>query len=288
MHPDCTSFQAFADRHRPEIEKALDDATSARPGEPSVLNEAVRYSLLSGGKRVRPLLSLLAAKACGADPAVALAPGCAVEMVHAFSLIHDDLPCMDDDALRRGKPTNHVVYGEAMALLAGDSLLARAQALLSDAESQALLARATAEMIEGQVLDMTAEKRPAVDTDFLDLLNGKKTGALLAAAAELGAIAAKASSERRAALGAFARAAGLAFQITDDLLDATGSEENTGKKVGKDAGKGKRTYPVLLGVNGSRTRARALVDDACAALEPFGEPAAELRGFALLLVDRRS
>ncbi len=286
MHHDCTSFRAFADRYLPEIESSLDSLTLRRPGEPEALNAAVRYSLLSGGKRLRPILALLGAKACNADPAVALLAGSAVEMVHAFSLIHDDLPCMDDDALRRGKPTNHVVHGEAMALLAGDALLARAIALLTDSESARILAEATERMIEGQVLDMTAESLPSVDIAFLDELNGKKTGALLAAALDLGAVAAGGSPERRESLRRYAQACGLAFQITDDLLDVLGDEKAAGKKVGKDARKGKRTYPAVLGVDESRARVDALVKEACDAVAGFGHAAEELQAFTLSLPDR--
>jgi geranylgeranyl diphosphate synthase, type II len=266
MQDNRTSFRQFADRYRPMIEQTLDELTRRTVTEPEALNAAVRYSLLSGGKRIRPLLALLAAKACGADPTVALSSGCVVEMVHAFSLIHDDLPCMDDDDLRRGKPTNHIVHGEAMALLAGDSLLARASTVLTDTESCVALARATEEMIEGQVLDMTAEKRASVDQEFLDELN--------------------ASKERREALIEFGRLCGLAFQITDDLLDLLGDENAAGKRLGKDAEKGKRTYPAVIGIDASRTRVLALIAQACDLLKPFGDSAQELRGFAESLPDR--
>lgn len=281
-----TAFSAFADEWRPRIEKSLDELCPRVSPDHGKLRESMRYSLLSGGKRLRPLLCLLAAKACGADPAVAMTAGCAIEMVHAFSLIHDDLPCMDDDDLRRGKPTNHVVFGEATALLAGDALLSHALSILSDAGSIRVLGLATGEMIEGQMMDMAG--KTSVDATFLDELNGKKTGALLRASLVLGAIAASADEKKQEALIAYGEGIGLAFQITDDLLDLTGDEKTAGKRLRKDADKGKKTYPAILGIDESRARVTSLMDGAVAALRPFGKAADELRGCAQMIAERTS
>lgn len=258
------------------------------------LTEAMAYSLLAPGKRLRPLLCLMAAQACGRDGAEALPAACAAEMVHAFSLIHDDLPCMDDDDLRRGRPTNHKVYGEATALLAGDALLADAFRVLAEGLPEAVGARCCLElasaagsrgMTGGQALDMAGLPEGA-GTAELDRIHAGKTGALITACLRMGGIVAGASAERLEALSRYGRCVGLSYQITDDLLDATGTAETAGKQVGKDAEKGKTTYPMLLGIDASRRRAEELTIEAIGALAGFGADADPLRSLAELMAGR--
>jgi geranylgeranyl diphosphate synthase, type II len=286
MPQNTTPFDAFAAAHLPGVEAAL-DRYSGLEGDAG-LKEAMRYSLLMPGKRVRPLLTL---DACGGKPEDAMPAACAAEMVHAFSLIHDDLPAMDDDDVRRGKPTNHNVHGEAAAILAGDALLALAfETILREmpaekARSCALeLAKAsgTAGMAGGQAMDMRGLNAGAT-IDDVRLLHSRKTGALIVACARMGALVAGAKQEHLEALTAYARGIGVAFQITDDLLDVTGGKE-LGKTPGKDAAQGKITYPSLLGLDGSRKAAQDAVDAAISAIAPFGkkaEPLADLAGFIL-------
>jgi geranylgeranyl diphosphate synthase type II len=265
---------------------------------PPRLVESIEYSLLAGGKRLRPALVLESARACGAtdprSPALLAAAG-AIELIHTFSLVHDDLPAMDDDDLRRGRPTNHKVYGEAMAILAGDAMVTMAfEVLATDAEPAvgvrlaAELARAAgpAGMIGGQVLDMEGENQ-SLALELLQRLHRMKTGALLVAACRMGAIAAgEGDSGKLSALTSFGRHIGLAFQIVDDLLDVTASREQLGKAAGKDAGKGKNTYPRLLGVEPSRREADRQLAEALAALDELGPSADGLRALARFVVDR--
>ena len=262
---------------------------------PPRLIEAINYSLLAGGKRLRPALVLEAAAACGGtgDPLPAAA---AVELVHAFSLVHDDLPAMDDDATRRGRPTNHVVYGEATAVLAGDAMTALAFELLATAYADAPklavalvadLARAAGPcgMIGGQMLDIAAENQ-SLSLDALKDVHRRKTGALLTCAARLGGLVAGASAEQLDALTTYGRHLGLAFQIADDLLDVTATPAAMGKATNKDAAAGKNTYPALLGVAGARRAADEESAAAVAALRPLGESADGLRALARFAVER--
>ncbi len=241
------------------------DALLTKPfqgGEAARLGEAMRYSLEAGGKRVRPILCLLAAEAVGGTAAQALPGALALEYIHTYSLIHDDLPAMDDDDLRRGRPTNHKVYGEGHAILAGDGLLTEAFGVLATADldpvrraqALALLAEGAGwrGMVGGQALDLEGETLAAYDLDHLRLIHRLKTGALLRASVEIGAVLGGAASEEQAALRAYGEAIGLAFQIQDDILDATATEADLGKRAGKDAGRGKITYPSLLGLDGAR------------------------------------
>ena len=244
------------------VEGQLDSYLVRRADCPPRLNEAMRYSLLAGGKRLRPALVLLACEACGGTREAALPAACAVEMIHTYSLIHDDLPAMDDDDLRRGRPTNHKVYGEGLAILAGDALLTIAFEILADAKTHpdadvriALIARLAEAsghdgMIGGQVIDMLAEESFGLE-DVINLQR-LKTGQLFEFSCEAGPILGKASPEDRARLRAYAREMGVVFQITDDLLDVTSTAEKTGKAVGKDADMGKATLVTLLGVEGAR------------------------------------
>jgi geranylgeranyl diphosphate synthase type II len=252
--------------------------------------------MMAGGKRLRPILALMAAEACGAEAEVALPSACALEMIHTYSLIHDDLPAMDDDDLRRGRPTCHKAFDEATAVLAGDGLQALAFEVVGRDTKPAgaavaclvELARASgpAGMVGGQMADLEAEDRDDPTVEELEAIHRRKTGALLTASLRMGAISAGGSAEELAALTAYGRGIGLAFQIVDDLLDVEGDESKMGKRVGKDSGLGKWTYPSLLGVEGSRRKARQVADEAVAALAPLGDRAGRLRALARQLLER--
>ena len=261
------------------------------------LVEAMRYAAMDGGKRVRPLLLVAVAEMLGVARDPALRAGCAVEAIHVYSLIHDDLPCMDDDDLRRGRPTLHKAYDEATAVLAGDSLHALAFETLTDPDTstdpfvQAELCRSLATasgmngMAGGQVMDMAAASAD-YDLHTITRLQQLKTGALLAASVEMGAILGKLPPDGRAPLRAYARDIGLAFQIADDLLDVEGDSEATGKAVGKDAAQGKQTFVTLMGVEGARAQAEALVEQAVGHLAQYGEEAQLLAELARFIVER--
>jgi geranylgeranyl diphosphate synthase type II len=251
--------------------------------------------LLGGGKRLRPILALMAAEACGADPLVALPAACAVEMVHTYSLIHDDLPAMDDDDLRRGRPTCHKAFDEATAILAGDGLLTLAFEVLvryTPPDSAAKCVRILAEaagpegMVGGQMADLHAEGRTDGTVAALEAIHRRKTGALLRAPLRMGATIAGASDSQMKALDDYGRAVGLAFQIVDDLLDVQGDEAKLGKRVQKDSDLGKWTYPGFLGIEESRRKARQLADEALAALKPFGDRGGRLKALAWDLLER--
>ena len=271
--------------HGPLIEAALRKAADFGPDCPSQLAEAIRYSLLAPGKRLRPQLVLMAAEACGGSAEAALPAAVAVEMVHAYSLVHDDLPAMDDDDLRRGRPTCHKQFDEATAILVGDALLTRAfEVLATQLQPAEIAARCCAELAQaagaaalvgGQADDLAAEFRH-IGLERLQSIHRRKTGALFRASLQLGAIAAGANAEQRQALAAFGEPLGHAFQIVDDLLDVAGDEDRVGKRLGKDKRRGKVTYPALLGVEESRRRAVKLIEQAQAALAPLGARAAPL------------
>ncbi len=244
------------------------------------LYDAMEYSLLAGGKRIRPVLTLECCRMCGGEPETALPLAGAVEMIHTYSLIHDDLPCMDDDDLRRGRPTNHKVYGEATAVLAGDALLTAAFEVILDAGSlpperlltaAAVLARAAGGwgMVGGQVLDMAGEGH-ALSLSEVEELQRMKTGALITAAAEMGCVAAGGTQEQRAAVRRYAEKLGLAFQIQDDILDVVGNAAALGKSVGSDARSEKTTFVTLKGVETCRKLVRRLTEEAKEALAVFG------------------
>ena len=244
------------------------------------LYDAMEYSLLAGGKRIRPVLTLECCRMCGGEPETALPLAGAVEMIHTYSLIHDDLPCMDDDDLRRGRPTNHKVYGEATAVLAGDALLTAAFEVILDARSlpperlltaAAVLARAAGGwgMVGGQVLDMAGEGH-ALSLSEVEELQRMKTGALITAAAEMGCVAAGGAQEQRAAVRRYAEKLGLAFQILDDILDVVGNAAALGKSVGSDARSEKTTFVTLKGVETCRKLVRRLTEEAKEALAVFG------------------
>lgn len=270
---------------------------------PPPIVEAMRYCLLAPGKRLRPLLVMLACEAVGGDPNQSLPAGAALEMIHTYSLIHDDLPAMDDDDLRRGRPTCHKQYGEALAILTGDALLTTAFEMVSSRYDPATAAVITLEMaraagpagmVGGQVFDLIGDGRITGDTpttpEHLENIHNRKTGALFRAALRMGVHVATnglptpTRAGQLAEMDRFAAGFGLAFQITDDLLDVESSAEKTGKRVGKDANRGKLTYPALLGVAGSRqaaTRQVAAAVDAAERLGPAGRPLAELARFLM-------
>ena len=266
---------------------------------PTKLHEAMRYALLGGGKRVRPLLVYAAGALSGADAATLSRAAAAVEMIHAYSLVHDDMPCMDDDDLRRGKPTVHVAYDEATALLVGDALQSQAFLVLSEATTVPpsrlmamvrLLAHASgsAGMCGGQAIDLDSVGI-SLTLDQLEQMHQLKTGALLRASVVLGALAGKDLTDNELnALNVYARAIGLAFQVVDDVLDATADSATLGKTAGKDAADNKPTYVSILGLEPSRALAEKLRLDAHAALAPFGEKALRLRELADLIVQRKA
>jgi geranylgeranyl diphosphate synthase type II len=284
-------------RHALTVEAYMRDALRRQPDAPPRVIEAMEYSLMAGGKRLRPVLVLECATACGGTiNRSALAAAGAIELIHTFSLVHDDLPAMDNDDLRRGRPTNHKVFGDAMAILAGDGMISLAFELIAlDADPGAApklvaeLARATGPqgMIGGQVLDMEGEQK-SLSFDELQQLHRLKTGALLRASCRLGAIAAHAPETQVQALGEFGRHLGLAFQIVDDLLDVTATPEQMGKATGKDAAKGKNTYPNLLGLEETQRQAQKECDAALESLNAFGPSANGLRALAKFVVDRQT
>ncbi|MCP9772917.1 polyprenyl synthetase family protein [Synechococcus sp. Tobar12-5m-g] len=272
------NFAAYLEASRQRVEAALE--SSLAPERPESLREAMRYSLLAGGKRLRPILCLAACELAGGDGSLAMPTAVALEMVHTMSLIHDDLPAMDNDDLRRGRPTNHKVYGEAKAILAGDALLTRAfemvalrspgvppERLLAVVGELSLAAGAPG-LVGGQVVDLECEAKQ-VDLDTLEYIHLHKTGALLRACVVSGALIAGASEPLLGALRTYARGIGLAFQIIDDILDLTASSEVLGKTAGKDLAADKTTYPKLLGLEESRRRAEDLVQEAKAVLQPW-------------------
>jgi geranylgeranyl diphosphate synthase type II len=290
----------YLENRRALVESRLGQAVREGACCPVSLAEAMRFSLLAPGKRLRPLLVIMAAEALGGCAGDALPAACAVEMVHTYSLIHDDLPAMDDDDLRRGLPTCHKKFGEAMAILAGDGLLTMAFQVLAEEYPPMTAAACCRElargagpggMVGGQVDDLTWERKGGTLAD-LENIHARKTGALFRACLRLGALVARAGApqELDAALmdhlDAYGRCFGLLFQITDDLLDVEGSPEETGKRVGKDAARGKLTYPGFLGVADSRWRAEQLGGEALAHLEPFGKGANRLRGLIQMILER--
>jgi geranylgeranyl diphosphate synthase type II len=273
------------DRDRQTIEKAL-EGYFAQKVPYQTLYDAMRYSLLAGGKRIRPVLVLETCRACGGDPEQAMPFACGLEMVHTYSLIHDDLPCMDNDDYRRGRLTNHKVYGEDIATLAGDGLLTAAFGVVTGAEARekltadqiaqgaSCLARAAGEdgMVAGQVLDLQWESRADLTQAELEQVHSRKTGALLRCACQLGCIAAQGSRQDADALEEYASALGLAFQIRDDILDVTSSTEELGKPVGSDAENGKTTFVTLLGLEKSQALVEELTEQGKAAAGRLAQP----------------
>jgi len=294
-----TDFQDWARRHQDRIESVLDSLLPAATLAPAHLHEAMRYAVLGGGKRVRPLLAFAAGELAGADPERAAVAGAAVELIHAYSLVHDDLPCMDDDVLRRGKPTCHVQYGEATALLVGDALQSLAFQVLADRplaadpaaqlEMVRLLAAAAGSrgMAGGQQIDLEAVGRQLTVPE-LEFMHIHKTGAIIRAAALLGARCGSGLDDAGlAGLDRFAKCIGLAFQVVDDILDTEASTATLGKTAGKDARAGKPTYVSAVGVGDAKRMAAELHAEALAALAPFGARAGRLAQLADFIVLRQ-
>ena len=264
--------------------------------KPATIHQAMRYSIFAGGKRLRPVLTLAAAEACGGPVESALPAACAVECIHTYSLIHDDLPCMDDDDLRRGRPTSHKVYGEGIAVLAGDALLTVAFEILAQAAptsrypthalvSELATASGSRWLIGGQVADLEGEGKKISGAE-LKYIHRCKTAALLTASIRLGAMSANATPARLTALTDFGQALGLAFQVIDDILDVTQTTEKLGKTAGKDAEATKATYPAVFGLERSRREAHRLTAAARSALAPFGAKGETLRALADYLLNR--
>ena len=282
-----------------QFEESLGAFLPPAASVPHKLHEAMRYTTLGGGKRVRPLLVFAAGELTGAAAPALERAAAAVEMIHAYSLVHDDMPCMDDDAMRRGKPTVHIAYDEATALLVGDALQSQAFTVLSEGDSLPaarqlamvrLLAQASgsAGMCGGQAIDLDSVGLDLTQ-EQLERMHQLKTGALLRASVVLGALAGKdLTAQEVAALDAYSAAIGLAFQVVDDVLDATADSATLGKTAGKDAAANKPTYVSILGLEPSRVLAGKLRDDAHRALEPFGDKARRLREIADLIVQRKA
>jgi farnesyl diphosphate synthase len=294
---DAALLAPALDQVRAEVDAFFQELLAVPPDPRGPLYEAMRYAAMGGGKRLRPLLVVASATLFHTDRERSVRVGAAVECIHVYSLVHDDLPAMDDDDLRRGKPTLHKAYGEATAILAGDALHALAFEILADeathedpfvrAELVAELARAAgpAGMAGGQMMDLAAE-RETLDIAAVTRLQQLKTGALIGFCLEAGAIMGRAPAEQRIKLRGYARDVGLAFQIADDLLDEEGQEEKTGKKVGKDRAKGKETFVTLLGRERARQQAGLLVSQAIDHLKSFGAKADLLRAIARFAVER--
>ena len=288
-------FLRYSETVSAEINDALDAYTTYGEDCPIVLREAIRHSLMAGGKRLRPLLVLMSAEACGCQRARAMPAACAVEMVHTYSLIHDDLPAMDDDDWRRGQPSCHKAYGEALAILAGDALLTQAFELISSgirppqtaAACCLELARAAGPlgMVGGQVDDLQGVDSNG-DIAQLERIHRRKTGAMFRVSLRLGAVIAGAEQHKLAAVDDFGQKLGLAFQIIDDLLDIRGDAQSLGKSVGKDARQSKLTFPAVLGLDESQRRAAELTRHAQLALEPLGPESQYLNSLACYVMER--
>lgn len=284
------------------VDTALDKYLPPEDELPFSLHKAMRYSVFAGGKRVRPILMLAACEAVGGDPSVAMPAACAMEMIHTYSLIHDDLPAMDDDDFRRGRPTNHKVFGEAVAILAGDALLTEAFIIMGAPETSAIVgaerARAVIHeigrcagsrgMVGGQVVDMESEGKGDIDFATVQYIHTHKTGALIKASVVAGAILGGADNSRLEAMTRFGEAIGLAFQIADDILDIEGTTAELGKDAGSDVARGKATYPAVIGMAAAKECAQDLMSNALEALACFDAKADPLREIAQYIVSRKS
>jgi geranylgeranyl diphosphate synthase type II len=279
-----------------EVDRALDRFLPRESTPPATIHKAMRYSLFAGGKRLRPILCLAAAEACGAKISAALPLACAVECIHTYSLVHDDLPSMDNDDLRRGRATCHKVFGDGIAILAGDALLTIAFEIAAHVKNtkrydlrkiffEIAVAAGSQKLIAGQVADLEAEGR-RINRAQLRYIHENKTAALLTASVRLGAMAANAGRKQLTAITAFGRALGLAFQVIDDILDVTQTSEKLGKSAGKDVAAKKATYPAVIGLEKSRAEARRLTSKAHSALKPLGKSATVLRSLADYLLQR--
>jgi geranylgeranyl diphosphate synthase, type II len=279
-----------------EVDRALQRWLPRESVRPTTIHRAMRYSIFAGGKRMRPILCLAAAESCGGTATGALPAACAVECIHTYSLIHDDLPCMDDDDMRRGRPTSHKVFGEGVAVLAGDALLTMAFEILGRTRETkryrhgaffAELSRAAGSqyLVGGQVADLEGEKKLCTLSELRFIHRGK-TAAMIVASLRLGAMSANATARQIHALSEFGESLGLAFQVIDDILDITQTSAQLGKSAGKDAASEKTTYPALMGLEKSRREANRLTKKSLTALQPLGENASFLRHLAETLLRR--
>ncbi len=290
-----TEFSALFQQFASMADQAMDRHINEQDGIPETLKNAMLYSIHAGGKRLRPVMVMLACQACNGKIDQALPAASAIEMIHTYSLIHDDLPAMDNDDFRRGKPTNHKVYGEAQAILAGDGLLTFAFTVLTRYINDGILASklvaalaygaGAAGMVGGQSADILGEQEPD-DLKKLEYIHTNKTARLFEAAMKMGALCANASQEVVDTLANFGLTLGLAFQVVDDLLDVTSTAEKMGKQVGKDAQAGKMTYPALIGIEQSKAKARQLYEQALNYLDHPGINSQQLRQLAIMLIDR--
>lgn len=291
MMPDVMSFLK---ERQTVVERLLDEYLPKEERFPSLIHKAMRYSVFSGGKRLRPILVLECCSVCGGDERNAYPAAAAVEYIHTYSLIHDDLPCMDDDDIRRGKPTSHRVFGEAIAVLAGDGLLTAAFGTLSHINDTELMKKVLSEiaeavgstgMVGGQTLDITPpDKEPY--REYVYSIHKLKTASLIRASCRIGAFFAYPSAEKMAAISTYGRNIGLAFQITDDILDETATQQQLGKKTQKDRGRGRITYPLVFGLEESKREAKRLVSEALEALRIFDERGENLSALAEFIVNR--
>ncbi|MDJ0899968.1 MAG: polyprenyl synthetase family protein [Xenococcus sp. MO_188.B8] len=294
--PSAFELNSYLKEQKTLVETALDQSLAI--GIPKKIYESMRYSLLAGGKRLRPILCLATCRLTGGNTEMAMPTACALEMIHTMSLIHDDLPAMDNDDYRRGKLTNHKVYGEDVAILAGDGLLAYAFEHVANQTKDVpperiikVVARlgntvGAEGLVGGQVLDLESEGKTDITTETLSFIHTHKTGALLETSVVTGAIIAGASAEEIAKLSKYAQNIGLAFQIVDDILDITATDEQLGKTAGKDLAAQKATYPSLWGLEKSQAEAEKLIDEAMEQLESYGEAAEPLRAIAKFIVTR--
>ena len=278
------------------VDSALDSFLPKTRMRPSTIHEAMRYSIFAGGKRLRPILTLAAAEACGGEPEAALPPACAVEIMHTYSLVHDDLPSMDDDDLRRGRPTSHKVYGEGMAVLTGDALLTEAFTVIAETPPtkryslknillEFSICGGSKKLIGGQVLDLEGEGKDLTKAQLIRI-HENKTAALLTTSLRLGGMSANATPRQLQALSDFGYNLGLAFQVIDDILDVTQSTEKLGKTAGKDEAVAKATYPSIIGLEKSKKEALRLTRKSLAALDVFGKKRKRLEEIAHYLLDR--
>ncbi|HPD56457.1 MAG TPA: polyprenyl synthetase family protein [Smithellaceae bacterium] len=299
IEKDREFLQAYLQDRRNLVEEALQEYLAGLAGEREDIYRAIHYSVFAGGKRIRPILCLAAVDALGGNLAVAMPVACALEFIHTYSLIHDDLPAMDDDDLRRGKPTSHKVFGEALAILAGDGLLTEAFVLLSRAEKIMLPAQkrlniiheiayaaGVSGMVGGQVLDILCEKI-APDENILSEIHRRKTGALIVASLNAASIICGATKSRKSALSDYGLNVGMAFQIADDILNVTGDSLLLGKETGSDAARGKMTYPSVLGIEEAKRKLHQHVEEAIGSLADFDERARPLRLIARYIEERQ-
>lgn len=284
------------------VDAALNQYLPKEEERPQSLHKAMRYSIFAGGKRVRPVLLLAACEAVGGAIDKALPAACAMEMIHTYSLIHDDLPAMDNDDFRRGRPTNHKVFGEAIAILAGDGLLTEAFKLMANPAfsagadpavrvaviSEIATCAGSYGMVGGQVVDMESEGQLEMDLPTVQYIHTHKTGALIKASVVAGALLGGADEAQLAAIRRYGEAAGLAFQIADDILDIEGTTEEIGKDAGSDEARGKATYPAVMGLAAAKQEAKSMMDEALHALSIFGTEADPLREIARYIVERKN